>query len=93
MVDYRHETKIHISNSGGKKPVEIIIEPWGEGYILIADEYCDIVAWGSGVEAPYFSVIPSEENLSVECINTDDFKVMQDGIELKCGHDRSLPSS
>lgn len=70
----------------------MFLEPWGEDYTLLPNDTFEIIA-----EAPsknfYCHICFDKENVLVYV--EGDFKnlaVVQDGNQLKCGHNRSMTS-
>jgi hypothetical protein len=85
---YPYSSRIGIINSR-EKPHVIAVEPWAEDFTLLPAEELEIIAFGD-TAVPWFQVVEREGTSQVYCDNTLDFKVLQAGIELKCGHNRQL---
>jgi hypothetical protein len=49
----------------------------------------DVIAVGKD-QMPSFEIVEWDGASQVYCNYTDDFKVMQNGVELECGHQRQL---
>ena len=69
------------------KPQVVAVEPWGNDYTLLAGEQLEIVAFGDTV-LPWFHVRECDGTSQVYCEDTAIFMVMQNGMELECGHNR-----
>jgi len=65
----------------------VAVEPWGEDFTLLPGEALEIVAVGEA-DTPWFHLVEWEGSSQVYCENAVDFKVLQRGIQLKCGHNR-----
>jgi hypothetical protein len=61
--------------------------PWANDYTLLPGEALEIVAFGK-IVLPWFNVVEWEGITQVYCEETADFKVLQGGRELECGHQR-----
>ena len=79
-------TKIGVSNSRSK-PQVVAVEPWANDYTLLPGEELEIIAFGD-TELPWFHVVEWDGTSQVYIQVTGDFKVMQNGVELQCGHNR-----
>lgn len=82
----RYESKIGVSNSRDK-PHVVAVEPWANDYTLLPGEELEIVAFGN-TTVPWFHVVEWDGVSQVYCNETMDFRVLQGGVELKCGHNR-----
>lgn len=80
----RFTTKIGISNSRSG-PLVVVVEPWASYYTLLPGEELLILAFGNAA-APWFNIVEWDDTTQVFCEDTADFKVMQVGKELECGH-------
>ena len=74
---HNHRTKPHV----------VAVEPWAHDFTLLPGESLEIFAMNEGV-APGFELVEWDNTSQVYCNDTDDFKVMQGDIQLKCGHQR-----
>jgi hypothetical protein len=79
-------TKLGVSNSR-RKPQVVAVEPWANDYTLLPGEELEIVAFGD-TALPWFHVVEWDGTSQVYCEDTADFKVVQKGVELECGHNR-----
>lgn len=78
--------KLFISNKRDI-PHVVAVEPWGEDFTLLPGETLEVVAFG--VEAtPWFHLVEWDGESQVYCEETLDFKVLQCGVQLECGHNR-----
>jgi hypothetical protein len=84
MANYA--ARLGVSNSRDK-PQIVAVEPWADDYTLLPGEELEIVASGHG-KVPWFHVVEWDGTSQVYCEETDDFKVVQNGVELKCGRNR-----
>jgi len=87
----RHSSKIGIRNSCSK-PRAVAVEPWANDYTLLPEEELEIIAFGDKA-VPWFCVVEWEDTTQVYCEETADFRVIQNGTELKCGHNRQSDSN
>ena len=83
-----YSSKLGVLNSR-KSPQVVAVEPWANDYTLLAGEELLVVAYGD-LAAPWFYVVEWEGATQVYCQETADFKVLQGGRELKCGHNRQV---
>ena len=83
-------SKIALANNRGE-PHVISVEPWGEDYTLLPGEGLEIIAFGD-TTSPWFHVVEWGDSSQVYCEEASIFKVLQDGIELECGHNRQAAS-
>jgi uncharacterized protein (TIGR00725 family) len=86
-----HSSKLGVSNSRNA-PQVVAVEPWGNDYTLLPGEELVIVAYGNGA-VPWVNVVEWDGATQVYCEETSDFKVLQDGLELECGHNRQPESA
>lgn len=84
---YPFTSKLAVSNSSSK-PRVLAVEPWANDYTLLPGEELEIVAFGNA-ELPWFYVVEWDGTSQVYCHEAADFKVVQKGVELECGHGRS----
>lgn len=68
-------------------PHMVIVEPWADDYTLLPGEELEVIAIGEE-KVPYFYLVECEGASQVYCEDTRDFKVMQNGSQLECGHNR-----
>jgi hypothetical protein len=85
-VTYRITAVIGFSNQR-KKPQIIAIEPWAMDYTLLPGEELEVIAWGDEA-VPRFHVVEWDDTSQLYCEEAVDFRVVQNGLELKCGHRR-----
>ena len=78
--------RLGVSNSRGQ-PQVIAVEPWADDFTLLPGEELVILAFGSA-ETPWSHVVEWEGATQVYCEETSEFKVVQNGVELQCGHNR-----
>ena len=78
--------KLGLSNQR-KRPQIVAVEPWANDYTLLPGEELEIVALGEGA-MPWFHVVEWDGTTQVYCEETAQFKVLQHGVELECGHNR-----
>ena len=83
---YPFKAKLGVSNSGSK-PRVVAVEPWANDYTLLPGEELEIVAFGNA-QSPWFYVVEWGWASQAYCNETADFKVVQNGVELRCGHNR-----
>ena len=83
---YPCQSKIGFSNER-KSPQVIAVEPWANDYTLLPGEQLEIIAFGR-TAIPWFNVVEWDGTSQVYCEETVDFRVLQKGIELECGHNR-----
>ncbi len=83
---YPFTVKLGVMNSG-RKPRVVAVEPWANDYTLLPGEELEIIAFGES-KLPSFYLVEWDESSQVYCNETSDFKVVQNGIELHCGHNR-----
>lgn len=88
---YPFTTKLEVSNRRSK-PQVVAVEPWANDYTLLPGEELQIVAFGD-TALPWFHVREWDGTSQVYCEGTADFKVMQKGVELECGHQRQPESA
>lgn len=69
------------------KPHVVAVEPWGEDFTLLPGESLEILAMSESVQ-PSFEVVEWADCSQVYCNDAADFKVMQGGVQLECGHKR-----
>ena len=77
---------LHIRNMRNKAHV-VAVEPWAEDFTLLHGEELEIIAFGDA-RVPWFVLDEWDGSTQVYCNETDDFQVMQNGVELECGHNR-----
>lgn len=84
--EYPHTSRIGISNS---RPTwhEVHVEPWADDYTLFPGEELEIHAFGADAP-PWFHVVEWDGVSQVYCNATVDALVLQNGVQLKCGHNR-----
>ena len=82
----RYKSKLGVSNSRGK-PHVVVVEPWANDYTLLSGEQLEIVAFGD-TAVPWFDVVEWDGAAQVYCNATVDFRVLQGGVGLQCGHNR-----
>jgi hypothetical protein len=83
---YQYSSKLGISNSRNK-PHVVAVEPWGEDYTLMPSEELELTAFGNET-VPWFHLVEWDGTSQVYCNETSAFQVMQNGVELQCGHNR-----
>jgi hypothetical protein len=83
---YPVTSKLGVSNSR-KVPQIVAVEPWANDYTLRPGESLEIMAFGKR-EFPWFNVVEWDGTTQVYCEDTAEFKVLQGGRELECGHQR-----
>jgi hypothetical protein len=88
MTMNRYSCKIGITNSR-ERPHVVAVEPWAEDFTLLPGEELEVVTFGD-TTVPWFQVVEWDGTSQVYCENTVDFKVLQNGVVLKCGHSRQL---
>ncbi|MFZ6799533.1 hypothetical protein [Undibacterium sp. Di24W] len=81
-----YRSKISFNNQRNI-PLVIVIEPWGEDYSLMPGEQLELLAYGRN-GTPWFHVVEWDDSSQVYCEDADSFKVVQQNVELKCGHNR-----
>jgi hypothetical protein len=81
-----YSSKIGVRNSR-KSPQIVAVEPWANDYTLLPGENLEIAAFSKS-RAPWFNVVEWDGTTQIYCEETDDFKVLQGGRELKCGLQR-----
>jgi hypothetical protein len=86
MAKYAHSQKIGVRNSRAN-PHVIYVEPWAGDYTLLPGEEVVVLAL-SNTGIPWFNLVESEGATQIYCEETDDFKVLQGGRQLNCGHNR-----
>jgi hypothetical protein len=86
-----YRTKIGVHNSS-RAPRVIYVEPWANDYTLMPGEELIIEACGAG-SMPWFNVQEWADDTQVYCENAVDFRVIQQGAEIGCGHKRQPGSS
>lgn len=84
--EYRYSSKICIANS---RPIwhEVHVEPWADDYTLFPGEELEIHAFDNKA-VPWFHIVEWDGVSQVYCNETDDFVVLQNGVQLKGGHNR-----
>jgi hypothetical protein len=83
---YPYCSTFRVSNPRDK-PHVVVVEPWAPDYTLLPGEELEILAFGDTVP-PTFEVDESDGVSQVYCNDAADFRVMQHGVELRCGHNR-----
>jgi hypothetical protein len=83
---HQYTAKLGLNNAR-ERPQVVAVEPWANDYTLLPGEELEIIAFGDS-SCPWFYVVEWDGTSQVYCNDTDDFKVMQSGIELQCGHNR-----
>jgi hypothetical protein len=82
-----HSARIAIENDTDK-PRIVWVEPWGEDYTLFPREKLEIIA-RNVAGSPWFHLVEHGDSCQVFIENiTNDYTVVQDGVELACGHQR-----
>ncbi|MEO6810748.1 MAG: hypothetical protein ABI353_16660 [Isosphaeraceae bacterium] len=77
-------------NNRRDAPQVVAVEPWGEDFTLMPGEKLEVVAYSDSDSAtPWFYVVEWEGTSQVYCNDTGDFEVLQGGVRLECGHNRS----
>lgn len=68
-------------------PFTVWVEPWGEDFTLLPKADLTVFA-KSPAKEPSFTLVQLESGVQVYVEGQDivDFSVIQDGIELECGH-------
>jgi hypothetical protein len=87
---YPFTSRLEVSNSRDK-PRVVAVEPWANDYTLLPGEELVVVAFGY-TAVPWFHVVEWDDTSQVYCNETDDFRVLQKGVELQCGHNRQRES-
>lgn len=83
---YPFASKLGVTNSRNG-PQIVAVEPWANDYTLLPGEQLEILAFGK-IASPWFNVVEWDGTTQVYCEETSDFKVLQGGRELECGHQR-----
>jgi hypothetical protein len=83
---YPFSSKLGVWNSR-TFPQVVIVEPWANDYTLLPGEKLEIVAFGE-TAVPWFNVVEWDGTTQVYCEDTADFRVVQGGQKLECGHQR-----
>jgi|GEM_PF-1129191 len=83
---YRYSSMLAVTNS---RPTwhEVHVEPWANDYTLFPGETLEIHAY-SHTHVPAFHLVEWGDVSQVFCESTEDFTVLQKGVELACGHQR-----
>lgn len=85
-----HSLKFFVNNRRAAAHI-VTVEPWGEDFTLLTGEEIEINAFSEDA-ASWFQLVEWEGASQVYCENAVTFKVMQGGVQLKCGHNRQLAS-
>jgi hypothetical protein len=91
VVNHAPSASIELSNQRAS-PHVIAIEPWGEDFTLMPGEELEVVAFG-GERIPWFHVVEWDGATQVYCEGAVDFRVLQAGVQLECGHNRQPESA
>jgi hypothetical protein len=83
---YRYSSKFGVSNARSTWH-EVHVEPWANDYTLLPGEELEIHAFGDDA-IPWFNLREWGDVSQVYCEATSDFIVLQNGVELQCGHNR-----
>ena len=83
----RPTAKIVVTNNLNRSLV-VYVEPWGEDYTLLSEEYMEVIAVGTA-SAPWFSIVESNAGTLLH-IEGDavESTVYQGETRLECGHNR-----
>lgn len=86
MAKYPFTARFGVEN---KRKVyhEVHVEPWACDYTLMPEEKLEILAFGNDA-IPWFEAVEWDRASQIYCYNANDFKVVQNGIELELGHNR-----
>jgi hypothetical protein len=86
-------SRLKVINSRSS-PFTVWVEPWGEDFTLLPEEDLTVFA-KSPAKEPCFALVQLESGVQVYVEGQDivDFSVIQDGIELECGHNRNQGSA
>ena len=79
-------SKIGVTNNR-EVPHVIHVEPWAHDFTLLPGQALEVVAYGDQA-APWFELAQWENSSQIYCNGASTFEVMQDEVELKCGHNR-----
>jgi hypothetical protein len=79
-------SKLSVSNHRAV-PHVVAVEPWGEDFTLLSGEELEIIAFGDS-NVPYFNLVEWDGSTQVYREETVNFKVLQAGVQLECGHNR-----
>ncbi len=88
---YPFVAKLGVSNRR-TSPQAVVVEPWANDYTLLSGEELEIIAFGDA-EMPWFHVVEWDGTSQIYCEETAVFKVVQNGVEIECGHNRQPKES
>jgi hypothetical protein len=86
MAKHPFSAKFVIENKR-QVPHEVHVEPWANDYTLMPGEELEVLAFGAN-STPWFYAVEWEGASQIYCNDSNNFKVLQNGIELECGHNR-----